>query len=169
MNALGIRLKSYREKYGYSQNQLSEKLHVSRQAISKWETNKARPDLETLSLLSSLYNISIDELLGNSKSYVQEESENNNSMKQNIPTPPSTNNKKEETFENLFFLVLAILSCSIPVLGIIIVVWILKNKQDSKLIKLIGILCIIINLYNTCIFANNVFLKIGYSTIYVNT
>lgn len=165
MKDLGIRLKTYREKYGYSQNQLAEKLHVSRQAISKWETDKARPDLEILKTLSALYDISIDEILGNTKSDAKQESEKNSNTIQDDTVPNQPAKQRVDTLENIIILVLAILSCSIPVLGIIIVVWILKNKRDSKIMTLIGIFCIVVNLYNTFIFINNMFLKVGYQTV----
>ena len=59
------KLKSIRKQAGMSQEQLAEKLSVSRQAITKWETGAGIPDIENLMVISGLFGISIDELLGN--------------------------------------------------------------------------------------------------------
>ncbi|WP_438501869.1 helix-turn-helix domain-containing protein, partial [Lactiplantibacillus plantarum] len=50
-----------------TQNELAEKLYISRQSISKWELNKSYPDIDKLILLSKIFDISIDELLGQDK------------------------------------------------------------------------------------------------------
>ena len=57
------RLVSLRKKHGLSQEDLAEKLGVSRQAISKWERVEASPDTDNLIALAKLYGISLDELL----------------------------------------------------------------------------------------------------------
>ncbi len=59
----GERLKKEREKRGWSQTALSEKIHVSRQSVSKWETGKNYPSIEVIIDLSDLFGITIDELL----------------------------------------------------------------------------------------------------------
>lgn len=50
-----------------SQEKLAEKIGVSRQAITKWENNSGIPDIENMLALSSLFNVSVDELLSNEK------------------------------------------------------------------------------------------------------
>ena len=60
---LGEKLKSARKNAGLTQEQLSEKLLVSRQAVTKWESDKGMPDIENLKQLSKLLNVSIDYLL----------------------------------------------------------------------------------------------------------
>ena len=60
---LGEKLKSARKSARLTQEQLAEKLLVSRQAITKWEADKGMPDIENLKQLSKLLNISIDYLL----------------------------------------------------------------------------------------------------------
>ncbi|SHF98540.1 helix-turn-helix domain-containing protein [Ornithinibacillus halophilus] len=57
------RLKREREKQGWSQTELAEKIHVSRQSVSKWETGKNFPNIEVIIHLSDLFGITIDELL----------------------------------------------------------------------------------------------------------
>ena len=61
------KLKSIRKQAGMSQEQLAEKLGVSRQAVTKWETDAGIPDIENMMAISALFDISIDELLSNEK------------------------------------------------------------------------------------------------------
>ena len=61
------KLKSIRKQAGMSQEQLAEKLGVSRQAVTKWETDAGIPDIENIMAVSALFDISIDELLSNEK------------------------------------------------------------------------------------------------------
>ncbi len=65
---LGGKLKSARKSVGLTQEQLAEKLLVSRQAITKWEADKGMPDIENLKQLSKLLDISIDYLLDSGES-----------------------------------------------------------------------------------------------------
>jgi transcriptional regulator with XRE-family HTH domain len=65
---LGEKIKSARKSAGLTQEQLAEKLIVSRQAITKWESDKGLPDIENLKRLSKLLNVSIDYLLDDGKS-----------------------------------------------------------------------------------------------------
>ncbi len=53
-----------RKHFSLSQEALAEKIGVSRQAISKWERGEASPDTDNLLMLSSLYSVSLDDLLG---------------------------------------------------------------------------------------------------------
>ncbi len=57
------RLVNLRKENGFSQEQLAEKIGVSRQAVSKWERSEASPDTDNIILLARLYNVSLDELL----------------------------------------------------------------------------------------------------------
>jgi transcriptional regulator with XRE-family HTH domain len=57
-------LRELRIKNGYSQKELAEKVFVTRQAVSRWEAGETMPNTETLKLLSKLYNVSINTLLG---------------------------------------------------------------------------------------------------------
>lgn len=57
------RLQMLRKKNGYSQEELAEKIGISRQAVSKWERAEASPDTDNLILLARLYGVTLDELL----------------------------------------------------------------------------------------------------------
>lgn len=53
-----------RTKKGLSQEKLAEQIFVTRQAVSRWETGETIPNTETLKLLSQLFDVSINTLLG---------------------------------------------------------------------------------------------------------
>ncbi|GAA3623076.1 helix-turn-helix transcriptional regulator [Secundilactobacillus similis DSM 23365 = JCM 2765] len=56
-------IKHHRERLGLTQDMLAERLYVSRQTISNWETGRSYPDLENLLRLSILFDTSLDELV----------------------------------------------------------------------------------------------------------
>ncbi len=64
------KLKTLRKQKNISQEQLAEKIHVSRQAITKWENGNGIPDIENLLAISSIFNESIDSLLSEEKSLI---------------------------------------------------------------------------------------------------
>ena len=66
MNFAG-KLKTRRKEFGMSQEQLAEKIGVSRQAITKWETDGGMPDIENLLAIASLFNTTVDDLLSAEK------------------------------------------------------------------------------------------------------
>jgi len=57
-------IRSLRTQHGLSQDELAEKVFVTRQAVSRWETGETVPNTETLKLLSRLFSVSINTLLG---------------------------------------------------------------------------------------------------------
>ena len=63
-------LKDLRESHGLTQEQLAERVMVTRQAVSRWETGETQPNTETLKLLSKEYNVSINTLLGSPRQLV---------------------------------------------------------------------------------------------------
>ena len=60
---LGEKIKEARKQCGLSQEQLAEKMAVSRSAVAKWEANNGLPDLDNLKALAQLLNVSVDYLL----------------------------------------------------------------------------------------------------------
>ena len=78
---LGNKLYELRKKNHLSQEELAEKLGVSRQAISKWECGESLPDTDNLISISKLYGVSLDELVGNT------------------PTQPHTDEPEQEKAE----------------------------------------------------------------------
>lgn len=68
---LGNRIKAEREKLNMSQDELAQKMNISRQAISKWETGISYPDIEKILKLSEIFNLSLDELVKGDKDFQQ--------------------------------------------------------------------------------------------------
>jgi transcriptional regulator with XRE-family HTH domain len=60
----GEKLTNLRKKANFTQEELADKLNVSRQAVSKWEQNQAFPETDKLIQLSKLYGVSMDYILG---------------------------------------------------------------------------------------------------------
>lgn len=64
MMSIGKKILALRRKLDLSQEQMAQELHVSRQTISKWESDLSLPDMKTVLLMSELYDVSVTELLG---------------------------------------------------------------------------------------------------------
>ena len=65
---LGQKLKEIRKRFGLSQENLAEIMNVSRQAITKWETDEGLPDISNLQELAKVFNLTVDYLLDNDNS-----------------------------------------------------------------------------------------------------
>ena len=79
------RLLQYRKKHNLSQEELANKIGVSRQAVSKWERAEASPDTDNLILLAEIYGVSLDELLkGESNNSSKSEAEQETVSEENI-------------------------------------------------------------------------------------
>lgn len=70
MNNIGEKIAQLRKQFGMTQEQLAEKLSISSQAVSKWETGVTSPDISLLPQIAETFHISIDELLGIKKAAV---------------------------------------------------------------------------------------------------
>lgn len=60
---LSNQIKKYRNDLNMSQEELADKVYVTRQTVSNWENEKSYPDINSLLLLSALFNISLDQLI----------------------------------------------------------------------------------------------------------
>lgn len=60
---LSAQIKRYRTALKLSQEELAEKVYVTRQTVSNWENEKSYPDIHSLLLLSALFNVSLDQLI----------------------------------------------------------------------------------------------------------
>ena len=72
--SLGENIHRSRTEHRYSQSELAEKLGVSRQSVSKWETDSAVPDLDRLIMMSQLFGVTLDELVSDTTSDATPES-----------------------------------------------------------------------------------------------
>ena len=60
---IGNKIKKYRESFKLSQEELADKIFVTRQTISNWETDKNYPDIKSISLLCNLFDVSLDQFI----------------------------------------------------------------------------------------------------------
>lgn len=60
---IGMNLKYLRKKYGYSQEDLAERLGVSRQSVAKWENEEALPDVEKCVTMAQIFETTVEMLL----------------------------------------------------------------------------------------------------------
>lgn len=158
--SLHIRLKHFRNLKGLSQTEVAEKLSLSRQAISNWEANKSYPDLDNIVLLSKLYEVSVDELLGTS-------------MNENITEAQTSKTKileksPQTVLEMICLAAILVLTCQFTVIGmltsIIIAFWLKKTQRPYKVIYLLCIVCFCISTYNLYVLIEHTF-KLGVSSI----
>ncbi|MDE6434463.1 MAG: helix-turn-helix domain-containing protein [Lachnospiraceae bacterium] len=96
---LGEQIKKYRTELSLSQEELAEKLFVSRQSISNWENDKTYPDIKSLLLLSEVFSVSLDQLV---KGDVE-------MMKNEINEQESAKFQKESAILAVFFIAMLIL------------------------------------------------------------
>ena len=127
-------LKDLRNEHHYSQEELAEKLNVSRQAVSRWENGKAFPDISNLLFLSELYDVPLDYMLGEEEKRSEEDLKDGHSL-----------------IEMLVLSVILVISSRLSLVGILvaisILIWSFYSKKDYKLMYVLIILCITINIY----------------------
>ena len=80
---IGKKLKDARMKSGFTQEDIAEKINVSRQTISNWENEKSFPDIMSVIELSNLYSISLDDLLKGDQKMMEHLEESTNIVKSN--------------------------------------------------------------------------------------
>lgn len=93
---IGEKLFELRKSKNLSQEEVAEKLNVTRQTVSKWETNQSTPDFDKIVPLCELFEISTDELLRGKKSESQEENDITILEKQEDNTEVKEDTKIEE-------------------------------------------------------------------------
>lgn len=77
------RLYELRKQKGLSQEELANRLNVTRQTVSKWEVGDSTPDMEKLVALSALFNVSMDELVMGKEAVTQDNSSKTGSDEKN--------------------------------------------------------------------------------------
>ena len=117
------RLVELRKKNGYSQEELADKLGLSRQAVSKWERAESSPDTDNLICLARLYNVSLDDLLNTSENTddIRREVKERETIKEesNIPTKKPVDEKEEKRDKKLKY-VESVVSGILFILAIVI-------------------------------------------------
>ena len=161
----GKNFKYYREKNGLSQEDLANKLNISRQAKSRWENDWNIPDMANLQELCKLYNITMDELL--SENISQCESDDSEQISKS-PVTKAAPEKEKYLSHTLLIYSLLILCCFLGIFGIFIAGFILyyciKQKEYSKITILFCIFILIVCIFNTWGYLNTFFFDVGYES-----
>ena len=97
---LGSQIKKYRSELSISQDELAEKLFVSRQSVSNWENDKTYPDIKSLLLLSEVFQVSLDQLVKGDLEI----------MKKEISTQELANFEKDTKIMTVFYALMLITS-----------------------------------------------------------
>ena len=95
---LSSQIKKYRSELSMSQDELAEKIFVSRQSISNWENDKTYPDIKSLLLLSEVFQVSLDQLIKGDLEI----------MKKEINTQELTNFQKDAAIMTVFYALMLI-------------------------------------------------------------
>ena len=139
---IGMFLKQLRNETGMTQEQLGEKLGVSNKTISRWETGNYMPPVDCLNMLSDIYHISINEILGGERASGDEFTE---IAEQNITATLKELEKDFQTFEKKMLCILALTT----VLTMIIVFLLpLKTVKDVIIMVLVIAVAFIANTLN---------------------
>lgn len=96
---IGDKILKYRKLKGYSQEDIANSLNVSRQTVSKWETNQSTPDFNKIVPLCKLFGISADELLDD----VNNEIKSDNSVKEESVADNKDNVVRKNIYIFIFF------------------------------------------------------------------
>ena len=126
---LGKQIRKYRNEKTLSQEALAEKIYVSRQTVSNWENDKSYPDVNSLVLLSEVFEVSLDQLIKGDVEIMREEINR-------------TDQKKFERLSNIFtILFLAVLITPVPLVHFLsyagLAIWIVILAAGSYVAMLV--------------------------------
>lgn len=116
---LSDNIREYRKKANMSQDELAEKLGVSRQSISLWETGQTQPTIDNIIALAKIFNISADTLLGNTDGTILSEDK----------TPE---NPEKKTNKKLIGVIVLAIAVMIAIVGVVILVVSLGRNSSSS-------------------------------------
>ncbi len=127
-DSLGMFISKKREEFGYTQSELGEKLNISSDIISSWESGETQPDAQMIRLLASVFEITCDELLNYDK---EKEKDARNSVSPNLKSII-----RLKTYQTVTFLLIGL----IIILGFFIIGILEKNRTgfnvfDTKIIN----------------------------------
>ena len=154
---LANNLKYYREKAGFTQEQVANELRITRQSISRWENGKSYPDLDNLVLISELYQVSIDHLIKENEELFKKIDQNAQEIQDKKQKLVEIEQEvlqitSKEKDESLLLLLLAAVSSLIFPLGLLLIGFVLiRNKRQNrfyKLIWLVALIVLFINVYS---------------------
>lgn len=135
----GEKLKEEREKRGWSQTELAEKIYVSRQSVSKWETGKNYPSIEVIIELSDLFEVTIDELLRSDEELTEKVIQDSKQL---------AHPKWKAFFDSLFLLGVLLILAKLAMLAFNSLVgmdlWLMEGKMMRILANVVPIACMVI-------------------------
>lgn len=169
-NTFGTTLKVLRVKNHYTQEDVADRIHVSRQAISKWEQDKTLPDLANLVELSKLYHVKLESL-------IQLLDKNRNLSPEMPDNSPETSD--EYIFKipkNLGRLLLTMLlativalSSAIPMLGLFLcgsTFYVSRRWHiNTWWLNVIIVICVLFDLYGIYVFLSHWLFDFSYGTV----
>ena len=115
---LSEKIIALRSKHQMSQGDLAEKLNVSRQSVSKWETGASTPDLDKLIAMSELFQVTMDEL---TKENVELGNKEQSGEKETVVTP-SVQEVAEKVAEGSRYIVIGLLLVLVSLISVVILV-----------------------------------------------
>lgn len=126
---LGKQIRKYRNERTLSQEALAERIYVSRQTVSNWENDKSYPDVNSLVLLSEVFEVSLDQLIKGDVEIMREEINR-------------TDQKKFERLSNIFtILFLAVLITPVPLVHFLsyagLAIWLVILAAGSYVVMLV--------------------------------
>lgn len=124
-------LQNLRKRAGLSQEELAEKLEVSRQAVSKWETKEAVPDMEKIIAIAELFDCSIDDLVKDTINDVK--------IKDNNVKPKEEYDKFMDKFSTGIALGVFLI-----LIGVTIMMFIYGLNLESETYKFLGVVAVLI-------------------------
>ena len=123
---IGAFIKELRKEKRLTQEQLAEKLNVSRQAISRWEVGTAVPSTDNLKVLSELYGVTVDYLLNDDTVPISKERE-----------PISVNEShKPKTRKFMMLLLFAVDAIVVAIIASILTIVSIQNKNQNQVVPI---------------------------------
>ena len=163
--SLHSNLKKARKERNLSQNDVAAKLGISRQAISRWENGAAYPDIDNLTLLSEVYGISVDELLGTKAADSEEEPPKTPRQPESSPSLKSFLSNRE----HWLLILILVLTSHQAIVGFIvscyILVWTLIKRRNYKFVIILSAICVLYHLNSILIYISLYIPSISSGTI----
>lgn len=154
---IGTKLKDLREQHGFTQTDIAQRLDVSRQTVSNWETEKSSIDLKNALLLCDLYGITINDLLD------IDSKENTTDTEQSACNDTSIHSyiaKNLTLLEHFGLAVILLLTCQFTLLGsitsIATIIWLKHTKRNYVVIYVLCFICLLLDLHNIHVFLESV-------------
>lgn len=126
-NMIGDNIKKYRRENNISQEELAEKIGVTRQSISLWETNQTQPTIDNIVAIAKIFNLSTDDLLLGSDEQTIEPQNPQEFIENNTPTQTKKREKKRKAC------VLCVVAIIIAIIGTILTMLIINSTDKKRL------------------------------------